>query len=351
MPELRKDPVLGRWVIIATERAKQPQAFTFERAQRDPQPVCPFCPGNESMTPPEVLAYRKEGTRPDEKGWWVRVVRSKYPALTPDDDVVRSGDGMYDLCSGAGAHEVVIETPDHAATLGRAPTKQIEEVIWAYKARFLELSKDPRFRYVMVFRNEGIHAGASLDHPHTQIIALPTVPKRVEDEIAGARRHFQFKERCIFCDIMRQELQDEVRLVETNDHFVSFAPFAPRFPYECWIVPRVHRSHFRLLEKDEVTGLAHILSSTVGRLERALDSPPYNLAIHTSPTNTAGLPHYHWHVEITPALSTIAGFEWGAGMFINPVPPEDAAAALREAKVDTRKPAARPAKKSDEKRG
>lgn len=330
MPELRKDPVIGRWVIIATERAERPHDFDLPIVPRTPMSACPFCPDNEGSTPPEVMSYRKDDSKPDSPGWWVRVVPNKYPAVSPEGVMTRTGNGMYDLCGGIGAHEVVIESPDHDATLGSMEPRQIEEILWAYKARFLALSQDKRFRYVMLFRNEGRLAGASLDHPHTQIIALPIVPMRVEEEIDGAKRHFAFKERCVYCDIIRQELRDELRLVEANEHFVACEPFAPRFPFETWIVPRTHRSHFQSIGKEEVVSLAQTLSSTVGKLQRVLNGPPYNLVIHTSPSNVESLPHYHWHIEITPALSPVAGFEWGSGLFINPIPPETAAASLRE---------------------
>ncbi len=330
MPELRKDPVTGRWVIIATERANRPQAFPAPVPMRDEPKTCPFCPGHEDQTPPEVLAYRKEGTLPDQKGWWVRVVPNRYPALSPVGEPARLGDGMYDLASGVGAHEVVIETPDHDANLGTMEPKQIEEILWAYRARCIELSKDSRIRYVMIFRNEGQRAGASVYHPHTQIIGLPIVPMNVKEEISGAQRYYSFKERCIFCDMIRQEMRDEKRLVEINDHFVAFAPFAPRFAYETWILPRFHRAHFEWIEQHEVSWLAKLLSSTIRRLQATVENTPYNLVIHSSPSNVDVGPHYHWHMEIMPALSTMAGFEWGSGFFINAIPPETAAEEMRE---------------------
>ena len=212
MPELRKDPITGRWVIIATDRAKRPDDFIREPVPAPSSRICPFDYGNEHKTPPEILAYRTSGGR-DQNGWRVRVVPNKFPVLGIEGDLSRQGEGMYDKMSGIGANEVIIETPEHAATLGDLPDKQIEEVMCAYRDRINDLKKDRRFRYILLFRNHGEGAGASLEHPHSQLIALPVVPKRVQEEVDGARQYYGFKERCIFCDIILEERRAGTRLV------------------------------------------------------------------------------------------------------------------------------------------
>jgi UDPglucose--hexose-1-phosphate uridylyltransferase len=333
MHELRKDPVTGRWVIIASDRAGRPTDFVIDR-QMPSGGTCPFCYGSEDRTPPEVLAFRGADSTPDSPGWRVRVVPNKYPALRIEGPLGRRASGMYDLMNAVGAHEVVIECPDHASQLADLSGAQVAEVIWAYWHRFVDLAKDARFRYILVFKNQGAEAGATLEHAHTQIIATPVVPKRVSEEIDGARLHFEQRERCIFCDIIRQELETGARVVATSEHFVALAPFAARFPFETWILPIRHAAQFETLQPAEVTALADILRVTLRKLKRALDEPPFNYVLHTAPTQSGGVREfYHWHLEIFPKLTRVAGFEWGSGFYINPTPPEVAAAALREAAV------------------
>ncbi|HUI41799.1 MAG TPA: galactose-1-phosphate uridylyltransferase [Terriglobia bacterium] len=331
MPELRKDPVVGRWVIIATDRAKRPTDFIREKVLIRGSGFCPFCYGNESKTPPEILAYRNDGSRHDEPGWSLRVVPNKFPALGIEGTLNRQGDGIYDKMNGIGAHEVIVETPDHWATLATLPAAQVESVLWAYRDRILDLKKDHRLKYVLIFKNHGEAAGASLEHTHSQLIALPVVPKRVLEEVQGARDYYGFKERCVFCDMILQEASNGVRLVAENDEFVALSPFAPRFPFELWIVPKVHQSAFEESSKREFEQLASLLKDMLGRLEAVLDHPAYNYVIHTSPVPEGQNDFYHWHLEIMPKLTKLAGFEWGTGFYINPTPPEEAAKFLREA--------------------
>lgn len=331
MPELRKDPVVGRWVIIATDRAKRPTDFIRERVQIRGSGFCPFCYGNENKTPPEILAYRPEGSGRDTPGWSVRVVPNKFPALHIEGTLNRQGEGLYDRMNGLGAHEVIIETPDHQATLASLPPAQTESVLWAYRERILDLRKDPRFKYMLIFKNYGEAAGASLEHTHSQLIALPVVPKRVQEEVSGARDYYAYKERCLFCDVIRQEASTGVRLVAENEEFVALCPFAPRFPFELWIVPKEHRSAFEESTRREFQHLATLLKDMLGRLEAVLDHPAYNYIIHTSPVPDGQNDYYHWHLEIMPKLTKLAGFEWGTGFYINPTPPEEAAKFLREA--------------------
>ncbi|MCX7048881.1 MAG: galactose-1-phosphate uridylyltransferase [Candidatus Sumerlaeota bacterium] len=334
MPELRKDPVIGRWIIVATERANRPQRYHDPKAiQTDPND-CPFCVGHEGDTPSEVLSYRQEGLRPNGPGWWVRVVPNKFPALQPEGPVKRVGIGMYDMVSGIGAHEVVIESPDHEESMGTFPMRQVEEVLWSYRDRVLDLKRDTRFQYILIFKNHGAAAGASIDHPHSQIIALPIVPKRVQEEMEGAQQYWRFKERCVFCDIINQEQKDQERILQENDSFVALAPFASRFPYEVWIMPKKHSLHFHDIQKNEVRDLAEVLHSTLARLRIVLNDPPYNYIIHTAPVTGEAVPYFHWHIEVIPKMSKIAGFEWATGFYINPTPPETAARFLTEVSLD-----------------
>jgi UDPglucose--hexose-1-phosphate uridylyltransferase len=333
LPELRKDPITGRWVIIATERAKRPSDFVREKVEIRGSGFCPFCYGNESKTPPEIIAYRTDGSTRNSPGWTLRVVPNKFPALGIEGSLSRQGEGLYDKMSGIGAHEVIIETPDHQKTLAMISPRQIEDVLWAYRDRIIDLKKDRRFKYIMIFKNHGEAAGASLEHTHSQLIALPVVPKRVREETDGAREYFNFKERCIFCDIIRQETESGIRVIADTPAFIAVAPFAPRFPFEIWIIPRVHQSAFEDSQKQEFEQLAVMLKDMLMRLDKVLDYPAYNYIIHTSPIPESPNEHYHWHLEIMPKLTKIAGFEWGTGFHINPTPPEESAKFLREAVV------------------
>ena len=324
MPELRKDPVIGRWVIVATERGKRPSAYAKEHEAKQGG-FCPFCRGQEHHTPPEVLAYREANSAKDAPGWWVRVVPNKFPALLVEGGLQRRGEGMYDRMNGVGAHEVVIETPDHERSLADFSSHELQEVLWAFRDRVIELKKDKRFRYVMIFKNHGREAGASLDHPHSQMIALPVVPKRVQEELEGSRRYWEYKERCVFCDILHQEETDQLRIIRENDAFTAIAPFASRVPFETWILPKEHALYYHEIQKNQVVALAELLGGLLARMKEVLNDPPYNFMIHTAPFERTGIPYYHWHIEVIPKLTRVAGFEWGTGFYINPTPPEDAA--------------------------
>ncbi len=333
MPELRKDPVTGRWVIISTDRAKRPSDFVRDKVEIRGSGFCPFCTNNESKTPPEIMAYRKDGTQRDTPGWWVRVVPNKFPALRIEESLNRQGEGLYDKMEGVGAHEVVIETPDHNKTLAMLDPHAIEDVFWAFRDRILDLKKDTRFKYILIFKNHGEAAGASLEHTHSQLIALPVVPKQVHEEMSGAAEYFRYRERCIYCDIIHQEMESGIRMEAENEAFVAIAPFAPRFPFETWIVPRVHQSAYEQPSKQEYSQFARILKDVLMRLDQVLEKPAYNFVIHTSPLPESENEYYHWHMEIMPKLTKVAGFEWGTGFYINPTPPEQSARFLREAAV------------------
>jgi UDPglucose--hexose-1-phosphate uridylyltransferase len=340
MPELRKDPIIGRWVIISTDRAKRPSDFSREPVKMKGG-FCPFCPGNESKTPGEVLAYRPNGAGRDAPGWSVRVVPNKFPALGIEGGLNRQAEGMFDKMNGIGAHEVIIESPEHDATLAMLPEKNIEDVLWACRDRVLDLKKDRRFKYILIFKNHGSLAGATLEHGHGQLIALPIVPKYVLEELEGSKQYFIYKERCVFCDIVRQEMESRVRVVAEHDGFLTVAPYASRFPFETWIIPRRHESAFENSSSQVYEGLAKAMKNLLTRADKVLDYPAYNLVIHTAPVQESALEHYHWHVEFMPRLTKIAGFEWGTGFYQNPTPPEEAAKYLREAKIETPQPVIR----------
>ncbi len=330
MPELRKDPVTGRWVIIATDRAKRPSDFIRQSVLPTAPGVCPFCYGNEQKTPPEIMAYRTSGQR-DQPGWRVRVVPNKFPVLGIEGDLDRQGEGIYDKMNGIGAHEVIIYTPEHNATLSELPEKQIEEMLWAFKERVQDLKRDRRFRYIILFKNHGEAAGASLAHPHCQLIALPVIPKRVKEEVDGAKLFYDLKERCIFCDIVHYELSAGVRLVTDTERFAVLSPYAPRFPFETWILPKRHQSHFEESDAATLQNLAWVLRSTLRKIEKVLERPAFNFIVHSAPLQESPLTYYHWHIEIIPKLTKVAGFEWGTGFYINPTPPEESAKFLRDA--------------------
>jgi UDPglucose--hexose-1-phosphate uridylyltransferase len=329
MPEFRKDPIMGRWVIISTDRGKRPSSFGNIPKQEDPK-MCPFCPGNEFSTPPEVLAYRENGSQPNKPGWFLRVISNKYPALRVEGQLERQPMGIYDKMNGIGAHEVIIETPHHAMDLADLPVVEIKSVLWAYRDRILDLQRDRRFKYILIFKNHGEAAGASLEHSHSQLIATPIIPKKVEEEIEGAKRYYEFKERCIFCDIVRQELTDKERIVNDYGDFVAFEPYASRFPFETWLMPKQHISHLVDFADDDYIYLAEAIRDVLNRMRVALNNPPFNFILHTAPIGHDYDELFHWHIEIIPKLTKVAGFEWGSGFYINPTLPEDAAEFMRE---------------------
>jgi len=329
MSQLRKDPILGRWVIIAEERARRPTDFT-PLPEIPSKGACPFCEGNEHMTPKEIIAYRNPGSSPNSPGWKIRVVSNKYPALRVEGDLDKRGDGIYDRMNGIGAHEVIIETPEHVTSITDIPDEHVADIIKIYKERMLDLKKDKRFLSGMLFKNVGAASGASLEHTHSQLIILPTVPIRVNQEMVGSNEFFKYRGRCVYCDIIRQENEQKERVICEIDNFIAIAPYASRFPFEVWILPKQHQSHFEDITESDLWGIVKCLKTVLIKLESTLERPPYNYMIHTSPFNTKDIEYYHWHIEITPRLTRVAGFEWGTGFYINPVLPEQAAKYLRE---------------------
>lgn len=329
MGELRRDPITGRWVIIEIDKVKNPADYESEPHARKGG-ICPFCPGNEHMTPPEISAHREGEVKPDSPGWQTRVIPNKFPALRVEGDIDRVGMGIYDMMNGIGAHEVIIENPDHNRELCDLMDHEVEKVIWAYRNRSLDLKGDKRFKYILIFKNYGASAGATLEHPHSQLIALPIIPKRVVEELSWAERYYEYRGRCVFCDMIHQEIEDRERIIAENKSFIAFAPFVSRFPFEFSIFPKIHSAEFSYIQKEEVVDFARILRETLLRMKLALKDTSYNFIIHTSPMDSRERADFHWHIEVMPRLGRTAGFEWGTGFYLNQTPPEIAAWALRE---------------------
>lgn len=325
--ELRRDPITGRWVIIAPERGRRPSGPRPPPKTHDGP--CPFCPGNEGSTPPEITARRAPGTRPDAPGWTTRVTPNKFPALRLEGAAEETRDGLYDRMNGIGAHEVVIEATEHYAELSELPLEHVEQVLSVYQERARVLGADPRVRYVLVFKNYGASAGASQEHSHSQILATPVLSNVVEEELRGSRGRFEAAGRCAFCEMIATERESGVRLVREDETFVVLAPYASRFPYETWILPRRHASSFERASAEEIRALARTLRSTLQAQSALLERPDYNFLIHSAPSREPELPWYHWHLEIVPKLAGASGFEWGTGAYINATPPEEAARRLR----------------------
>jgi len=330
MPEFRKDPVVDRWVIISAGRTKRPQPplVTTELPLAEP---CPFCTGNESMTPPEILAFREPLTRADSPGWQLRVVPNKYPAVIETGDFCHRVNQLYTAKDGIGAHEVIIETPEHSVNMWELNESQFVTALRAYRERMVELQKDKRWRHILIFKNQGGAAGATLAHVHSQVIALPMVPREIYDEWQASRKYYDRRQHCLYCDMIEEERILRTRVIAENDSFVVCCPFAPRFPFETWILPRKHMPFFSFISDTELTQLALSLRETLCRLNMAADHPSFNYVLHSAPLKHRRGKQYHWHIEILPRMTQVAGFEWGSGFYINTVAPEDAAQKLRDA--------------------
>ncbi len=328
MSELRKDPIVGRWVIVAANRAARPQDFEPAELKAKNSP-CPFCEGNEHHTPGEIAAVREPNSVVDRTGWRVRVVPNKYPALESEGEWVRKSDGLYDMMDGVGVHEVIIESPRHICSTSELSETELAEVLCVYRDRLVELKQDHRLAYGMVFKNVGQAAGASLEHLHAQLIATPIVPINVWEEMTGSLEFYNYRGRCVYCDMIGRELEQKKRIVFETSEFVALCPFASRFAYETWILPKTHSSRYENIDSAAAGELSGMLKGVIEMLENVLEKPAYNYIIHTAPFDTNEAGHYHWHIEIMPRTSKAAGFEWGTGFYINPVPPEEATTALR----------------------
>ncbi|MCL2144569.1 MAG: galactose-1-phosphate uridylyltransferase [Endomicrobia bacterium] len=331
MPEFRRDPVIGRWIIIDPSRNFKKIMHSQEDEYPKDKSKCPFCPGNESMTRPEILAYSDNPHRhPNSAGWTLRVIPNNKPLLEIEGTLKRRGEGMYDKMDGVGAHEIIIETTNHYQTIADRNEKQYENIITSIIERMKDLRRDSRLEYILSFKNYGISANAVFEHHHSQLIAMPIVPKRVREEITGAENYYKYRERCVFCDIIAQEMSAEARIVQENEDFIALCPYASRYPFETWILPKNHQTDFDSLSYKDIKNLSKISRSIFAKLYNVLDDPSYSVLIHTSPLKEKNMPYYHWHIEIIPKLTKTSGFEWGTGLYANPVLPEEAAKYLRE---------------------
>jgi UDPglucose--hexose-1-phosphate uridylyltransferase len=334
MSEYRQDPLSRRWVIIGSDRASRPNEFVEEPVRRQPIP-CPFCAGHEHETPDAVATY----SAPGQANWVVRIVPNKYPAVTLDEslcpncqplDSAPQPDGTV---PGFGRHEVIIESPRHVASLSELTLIEAEIVFQAYRERVAALKATGQYRYVQIFKNVGPAAGASLEHVHSQLVALPGVPEVVAQEVASCREYFAEHGRPLMTDLIMRELAAGERILAKTSHFVAFCPYASRFPYEVCIAPLSEQPSFEVTQASELGELSRLAREVIGRIESAAGQVAYNCVLHTQPFDTSPQDHYHWHIEILPRLTKVAGFEWGTGCFINPLPPEAAAAQLRASPV------------------
>lgn len=331
---MRKNPITGDWTIIATERARRPHKPTTEDGPlttgeaRDPN--CFFCYGNEHTTPPEVLVYREKPDLPNSSGWSLRVVTNKFSALNLDKEFCEEQDNSLNVCCYArGTAEVVIESPHHSLNTALYPEQQIELLLRAYKERYITLAEEPSIKYVTMFKNNGSPAGASLSHPHSQIIATPVVPPVIQDEVEGAKKYYKENKSCVYCDMVKNEIKDGSRIIYENDEFISFMPYASRSPFETWVMPKFHNDSYYKLTDRQLKSLSEVWKKVLYKIYIGLDNPPYNYFIHTSPVQEKTDKFYHWHMELIPKMTIMAGFELGTGMYINIAVPEQSAEYLR----------------------
>lgn len=336
MAELRKDPLFDRWIITGTAKGESLEQLipSFKKVGST---ECPFCEGSEKETLPEIFALRPPGLPADSAGWQVRVIPSRTQTLTPEGELQKRGKGgIYDLENAVGSHEIVIESPKHITHLSQLSEEEIAKAIEVYRLRLTQLSKKELFRYALVFHNQG-DGPVTVEHTHSQIVSLPFIPKAVHEEIAGAKRYYEFKMRCIFCDMIEEEIETNERTVLENEDYLAFTPFASRFPFEVWVLPKIHNCDFIGIREDTYFSLANMIKTTLSRIEKVLKNPPLNLVLHTAPLRYQELEEgetisevYHWHWEILPHALPVGGFEWGADFYLNPPLPEITAKILRE---------------------
>ena len=333
MPELRQNFFTKEWVIIATERAKRPEDLATHRpVQAVPAFVetCPFCPGNETKTPPEVLRFPADSSGP----WAVRVVPNKFCALSSDAQPTRNLQHLRRRIDGFGFHEVIVDSPDHARCMAQLSDAQVANILRAYKQRYNALSLDQRVVHITIFKNHGADAGASLQHPHSQLIATPVIPSQVRHRLFEALRHYDDVGECMYCHMMEREVEDETRIVVKSEHFVAMEVFASATPFATHIFPMRHMASFGDITDIEVADLARVLRTLLAKIYVGLENPDLNFTVRSGPAEYAGARHFHWYVSVIPRLTRIAGFELGSGMFINTVLPEAAAEFLRNVAVD-----------------
>ena len=337
MPELRQSRATKDWVIVATERAKRPGDFVNSKPQKqlpEHDNGCPFCAGNEHLTPPETLAFRSGLSEPNTKGWRLRVISNKYSALVPSGSRKRQAiDGFFRRMDGIGIHEVILETPQHNLSLATMSANQVEEVFLAYRQRYIELRKDARFSIVIIFRNHGPRAGTSIEHPHSQLIATPIVPSHIRHLLEEAMRYYDDHGTCVFCDTLETELRSKDRLVLETKNFIAFEPFASSVPFETAVISKSHSASFGSISERETREVATVTQSILQTIHLKLGNPDYNLVIRTAPFSDENEEYYHWYVQIYPRLTTTAGFELGSGINITTAVPEETAKFLRITKL------------------
>ena len=327
--ELRRDPITGRSVLIDLTAQPHPRAFVLEPVRLDDAPAeCPFCEGREADAGPELLAWR-EGGPANTPGWSVRVVANRRPMLRIEGGQDRRVDGVFESRDGLGAHEVVIETPIHDQAVHRLDADRLSRVLWAWRTRLQDLKRDARFAAAVVFKNHGRAAGARLDHSHSQIAAYPIVPVALGEKVRGAGEHYGRTGHCVFCDLTAQELKGGSRTVSDTLPIIAIAPFASRVPFETWLLPRDHAPRFEEVDDAALEAMAVIFKDVMARVDWALERPAYNLVLHTAPFSGDADAGFHWHLEIIPRVTRWSGLEWGSGVPINPVSPEEAARVLR----------------------
>jgi UDPglucose--hexose-1-phosphate uridylyltransferase len=329
--ELRHNIINREWVVIATERAKRPHDFIKPKKDALPIPEfkkdCPFCPGNEGDLSDETFRIGSK------ERWSTRSIYNKFPALSPKEKLVRHNDGIYHSISGYGIAEVIIESPKHNLNIALMSDEEVENIIKAYRSRYLSLQDKEGIEAVIIFRNHGPGAGTSLEHPHSQLIATPIVPPQIRNRVESAAAFFDMTGSCIFCGTLEQELAAKKRIVSESDTFVSFVPYAGAAPFITWIFPRRHASSFGDISDAEVKGLASMLKLTVSKLYYGLNNPDFNCTIRSIPVKEDGKAYFHWYLTIVPRITMPAGFEVGSGIFINSSLPEESAEFLRQVKI------------------
>jgi UDPglucose--hexose-1-phosphate uridylyltransferase len=333
MPELRQNRFTKEWVIIATERAKRPEELIRKRELKEVPsfvPGCPFCPGNENLTPPEILRLPPGA---GDGQWDVRVIPNKFAALARDVEPTRTVHRSHRRINGFGVHDVIVETTDHSLVTAKMTDAHVAEILRCYKARYDALSLDSRIAHITIFKNHGVDAGTSIEHPHSQLLAAPVISTQVRNRMLEALRHWDEFGECMFCAALQEELDEGVRVVLATDHFVAVEPYASATPFSTYIYPRRHMASFGFINEAEIEDLARVLREVLAKLYVGLNNPDFNYAIRTAPDECARVSYYHWYLSVIPRLTRVAGFELGSGTFINTVLPEAAAEFLRNVKV------------------
>lgn len=332
MPEIRQNIAIEEWVIIATERAKRPEDFIKQKKGENILPefseTCPFCPGNERLTPPETFSLK------DEMGKWLtRCMNNKFPALSCEGEPIYKEDGIKRSITGIGLHKVIVETPKHNMTTALLENEQIINILNTYKYLYLRGLKDKCVELIIIFKNHGESAGTSLEHPHSQMIATPIVPYHIRNRIDMAMHYYDNHLHCVFCRMIRDELKEKERIVFESSYFVAFIPYAALSPFHLWILPKRHMSCYPQIDENEINDLAYILKTVLKKVYMGLDNPDFNYVIRSLPGQIRENKFFHWYISIIPRLSKAAGFEMGSGMFINTALPEVSAEFLRNIKI------------------